>query len=91
LIILQRSAKRSRVQAVVRLQTKLDRLREAVAVTEPQKAQKALGQAEKLLDEIQELDTGAFAGFWQNPLVGALLVPSGGTAIIELIHYFIAR
>jgi hypothetical protein len=91
LIILQRSAKRSRVQAVVRLQTKLDRLREAVAVTETQKAQKALGQAEKLLDEIQELDTGAFAGFWQNPLVGALLVPSGGTAIIELIHYFIAR
>ena len=91
LIILQRSAQRARVIAVERLQTKLDLLREAAAVTEPQKTEKALGQAEKLLEEIQQLDTGAFAGFWDNPLVGALLVPSGGTAIIELIQYFVAR
>jgi hypothetical protein len=91
LIILQRSARRARVLAVERLRTKLDMLREAAAVTEPQKAQAALGQAEKLLAEIQGLDTGAFAGFWDNPLLGALLVPSSGSALIELVQYFMAR
>jgi hypothetical protein len=91
LIILQRSAQRARAIAVDRLRTKVDLLREAAAVTEPQKAEKALGQAEKLLEEIQQLDSGAFGGFWDNPLIGALLVPSGGTAIVELIQYFIAR
>jgi hypothetical protein len=86
-VILQRSARRARTLALASLQTKLDQLRGAAAITETQKAQNSLGQAEKLLEEIQGLDTGAFAGFWQNPLVGALLVPSGGTAVIELVQY----
>ncbi len=85
--ILQRAARRAQELAVSSLKTKLDRLREIVAVTEPQKTQNMFSQAERLLQEIQQLNTGAFAGFWENPLLGALLVPSGGSAIIELIQY----
>ena len=34
---------------------------------------------------------GAFVGFWQNPVIGALLVPSGGTVLIELTIWMLGR
>jgi hypothetical protein len=89
--ILQRAARRAQDLAVESLKSKLDRLRETIAVTDPQKAQNSLGQAERLLQEIQQLNTGAFAGLWENPLLGALLVPSGGSAIIEIARYLFGR
>jgi len=90
-LILQRAARKAQELAVESLRAKLDRLRETIAVTEPQKGQNTLGQAERLLQEIQQLNTGAFAGPWENPLLGALLVPSGGSALIELAQYLFNR
>lgn len=87
LLILRRAAQRARAFSLASLQTKLDQLRAAEAVTAQEKSQATLGQVEKLLDEIQGLNTGAFAGFWESPIFGALLVPSGGTAVLELIRY----
>jgi hypothetical protein len=89
--ILQRSALRARARALDSLRAKLDRLREAASTREPEKSLNAISQGEQLLQEIQRLDTGAFSGFWQNPIVGALLVPSGGSALIELLQYCFGR
>ena len=71
------------------LRSKLEQLRGAQAVTPAEKSEATLGQVEKLLGEIQDLNTGVFASFWESPILGALLVPSGGTALIELIRYMV--
>ena len=51
----------------------------------PEANQAAVGR--KLLDELQSLDKGAFAPFWQSPLIGAILIPSGGSVLLELLAY----
>lgn len=89
--ILQRSAHRARDLGVASLQQKLNRLRGAAAKTDKEKEQHEVSQAETLLDEIRNLRTGAFGSFWENPILGALLVPSGGTAAIEILSYLMGR
>jgi hypothetical protein len=91
LLILRRSARRAWQFALASLQSKLDQLRGAQAVTESEKSRATLDQMEKLLDEIRGLNTGAFASFWESPILGALLVPSGGTALIELTRYLVGH
>jgi hypothetical protein len=86
IVILQRAARRARDHSVTSLETKLNQLKAGTAHTEQQKEQHTVSETERLLEEIRGLNRGAFAGFWGNPVVGALLIPSGGTAIIELIH-----
>jgi hypothetical protein len=90
-VILQRSARKARDIGLASLQEKLNRLRGAAAKSEKEKEQHDVSQAEKLVDEIRNLRTGAFGTFWQNPILGALLVPSGGTALIQLLPYLTGR
>jgi hypothetical protein len=90
-IILQRSARRARDLGLASLEEKLNRLRGAGARTDKEKEQHEVSQAEKLLDEIRNLRAGAFGSFWENPILGALLVPSGGTAAIEILSYLMGR
>jgi hypothetical protein len=42
-----------------------------------------------MLDEMRSLRSGAFVGLAGNPVVGALLVPSGGTVLVQLIQRFL--
>ncbi len=58
---------------------------EQKAAPTPEAKRAAVGR--KLLDELQSLDKGAFAPFWKNPLVGAILIPSGGSVLLELLAY----
>lgn len=88
IVILQRAARRARDQSVRDMQEKLMHFKFSIAKTEDEKQQVEVSGAEKLLDEVRGLREGAFAGFWGNPVVGALLVPSGGAALIEIVHYF---
>ncbi len=89
IVILQRAARRARDASATSLEEKLHALRAAADVTIEDTKKRSVDEAQRLLDEIKGLNTGAFAGFWGNPVVGALLLPTGGTALIELIHLYL--
>jgi hypothetical protein len=89
IVILQQAARKARDQSLQVLQEKLNQLKAGAAISEAQKKQHDIKETEELLDEIRSLRKGAFGGFWGNPVVGALLVPSSGTALIEILRYLI--
>ena len=87
IVILQRAARRARDRSADALQEKLEQLKAGAAATETEKKQHDINETQELLEAIRNLKKGAFAGLWGNPVVGALLVPSSGTALIEIIRY----
>jgi hypothetical protein len=91
MVILQNSAKRARDACVASLEAKIQQARSAHAATDQERTTAALTEGEKLLEEMRGLRSGAFVGFAGNPVVGALLVPSGGTVVLELIRYFLEK
>ncbi len=88
IIILQHAARRARDISAANLESKLHELKVGTDVTSADTKRRSVDEAQGLLNEIKGLNTGAFAGFWGNPVVGALLLPTGGTALIGLISYF---
>lgn len=90
-LILQHAARRAREFGLAGLEAKLNAMKGAAAHTAAERERHGMEQAEKLLEEIRDLRTGAFVGFWSNPILGALLVPSGGTAVLELLSYLVGR
>jgi hypothetical protein len=87
-VILQRAARKAKSAAEDSLATKI-RLLEAS--TAPSVEQNNANQAKQLLDEIRNLRRGAFAPFWENPVVGALFLSSGGTTALQLLIWFMNR
>jgi hypothetical protein len=85
-VMLQRAARKARAVSLERLKIKVEKASQTAAPT-PEKHQEQMAQ--KLFDEVQNLRKGAFAPFWENPVVGAILVPSGGTAALELLRYLL--
>jgi len=90
-VVLQRSAVSAREQSIASLTEKINQLKARAAVTKEEKEQHNIFETEALLTDIQSLKAGAFGGFWSNPVVGALLVPSGGAGLIQIISYFLNR
>ncbi len=84
IIILQRAALKARETGIESLRTKVENA-ERIAQPSPEKNLANVGR--RLLEEVQTLRKGAFAPFWENPIVGALLIPSGGTVLLELLFY----
>ena len=84
MIILQNAALKARDAGMETLRAKVEAAEQKAAPT-PEANQAAVGR--KLLEELQSLDKGAFAPFWQNPLIGAILIPSGGSVVLELLAY----
>jgi hypothetical protein len=91
MLILQDVAKRARDASVRCLEAKLQQIRAANAATERELSALSMDDGERLLEEIKSLRAGAFAGLAGNPILGALLVPSGGTVILELVRYFLGK
>jgi hypothetical protein len=87
-VILQRAARRARDRSARHLAERLKNFKASVEAMRGRKEEHDFAQAEQLLDEIRRLQGGAFASLWENPVVGAVLLPSGGTALIELINFF---
>jgi hypothetical protein len=87
-LVLQRGARKAKSAAEATLEAKVKKL-EAVTAASP--AHNNATQAEKLLQDIRHLKRGAFVPFWQNPLVAAILVPSGGTVLVETILLLLHR
>ncbi len=90
-LILQKTAHTARQIGLERLQKKINKLRSDKPKTPPQKADYTIEQLNDLVTEIRDLKTGAFGSFWQSPVLGALLVPSGGTLALQLISYLMGR
>jgi hypothetical protein len=77
---MRRSAEKARNQAMGRLQTNL------VGIEGQDKV-----RAEKIrtmLAEIASIKQGAFSPFSENPVVGAILIPSGGMTLLALLEMF---
>jgi hypothetical protein len=87
-IILQTAAREAKRKAEASLAARIKKLQAQVA---PSKAQNNATQAENLLDEIHRLDRGAFVPFWNNPVVGALFLSSGGTTALQVFIWFMGR
>ncbi len=87
-VILQHSAKEAKRRAEQSLAAKVRRIQAQIA---PTSAQHSAARAEELLKEIRQLDRGAFVPFWENPVVGALFLSSGGTTLIQGLVWFLGR
>ncbi len=87
-VILQHSAKEAKHRAEQSLVAKVRRIQAQIA---PTSAQHSAARAEELLKEIRQLDRGAFVPFWENPVVGALFLSSGGTTLIQGLVWFLGR
>jgi len=81
-VILQTTARKAKNEAEAALEAKVKRL-QAAAAESP--AVNNAYQAERLLEEIRNLRRGAFVPFWENPVLGAALLPSGGAAAFQIL------
>ncbi len=84
-IILQQAARKAKRDALDHLGEKIKRVQASIAPSAP--ANNA-AQAKDLFDEIEGLHRGAFARPWENPVFGAILLPSGVTVLIQLLMWF---
>jgi hypothetical protein len=69
----------------------LDDLRRRRAVRQEDTAGAKLGQ---IRSQIEGIHTGAFAGFYQNPIIGAILLPlggGGGLAALQTLLDYLAK
>jgi hypothetical protein len=82
IIILQNAALKARKAAEATLEAKVKRLRVATAESQ---AQNNANQAQELLEEIRALRHGAFVPVWENPVLGAVLLPSGGLGVLQIL------
>jgi hypothetical protein len=88
LVILQRAAKSAKSSAE---QSLAEKVRQLKARNEPSAAANDAAREEELLEEVQSLNRGAFVPFWENPVVGAIFLSSGGTTALQLLIWFMAR
>lgn len=82
IMVLQRVARRAKATLTERLATKLRRLQSAQAKSP---AEKYADRTRELLEEIKNLHKGAFVPLRENPVVGALLLPSSGLVLMQLL------
>lgn len=85
-LLLYHSANKARAQALENLEAKV---KQASAFASPEPSENDAKQAHALLEELRGIRKGAFAGFWESPILGALLIPAGGSVIFELIAYLL--
>jgi hypothetical protein len=83
-VVLDLAARKARRISIARLEENVEKRKL------PAKERKADVAAE-LLEDARNLKKGAFVPFWQKPLVRAILLPSGGGALIELFTRFFAN
>ena len=87
-VILQNAARKAKRAAEATLEAKVKRLQ---AITAESQEKNNANQAEKLLKEIRRLRRGAFIPIWENPVLGAVLLPSGGTAMFQILVWFMGH
>jgi hypothetical protein len=78
-VVLQRSAKAARARALESLRQKISRV--------PRGSGLRLKRFTKMQEDISALNSGAFAGYLNNPILGALSLPLTGTAIAFIVEF----
>jgi prepilin signal peptidase PulO-like enzyme (type II secretory pathway) len=78
--VLQRSAKQAKARALKSVRQKLSRLPEKGS--EPR-----IKRLNKIQEDISAMNSGAFAGYLNNPILGALSLPVIGTAVALAIDF----
>ncbi|MHC4645312.1 MAG: hypothetical protein ACYTBJ_07410 [Planctomycetota bacterium] len=79
-IRMRRSAEKARREAIEKLQEQLIRVQGRPG-----------GRAEKIrtmIEQIRSIKQGAFSPFSENPVIGAILIPSGGMTLLALLEVF---
>ena len=84
MLILRQSAFKAREAGLATLKARVE---ETEKENTPDPKARQASVAKKLLDELETLDKGAFAPIWESPLLGAILIPSTGTVLLELLPY----
>jgi hypothetical protein len=83
-LVLQRSAKQANARALESVRQKLCRL--------PEKGSELrIKRFNKIQEDISVLNSGAFAGYLNNPILGALSLPVMGTAVALAIEFLTNR
>jgi hypothetical protein len=80
-MLLRLSAKRAR-------RTALARVGERISQAKQQGNLRRADELERVMNEIKSVQDGAFSRFRDNPIIAAVLIPSGGMgalAVIELV------
>jgi hypothetical protein len=85
-VILQTAARKAKREAETTLEAKVNRLQAAIAKSP---AENDANQAQTLLEEIRNLRRGAFVPFWENPVLGAILLPSSGAVALQLLIWLV--
>lgn len=75
-IVLRSSAKRARREALARLRKRV------AAALDPER----VARLERLISEVENERGGAFSGFTENPVVRAIVLPSGGLGALALLE-----
>lgn len=84
-VIFQHAAQRAREAGLRRLRERIDRLGQQTKTS----AQQAEAVGKRLVEDIENLRTGAFAPLWANPVLGAGLLAPGSAGLMELLgHIF---
>jgi hypothetical protein len=79
-LVLQRSAKQAKASALESIRQKLFRL--------PEKGSEArIKRFKKIQEDILAMNSGAFAGYLNNPILGALSLPVVGAAVAFAIEF----
>jgi hypothetical protein len=86
-IILQNAARQAKNEAIITLEAKVKRLQAATAESQ---VQNNANQAKELLEEIRALRRGAFVPLWENPVFRAILLPSGGTVVLQILIWLMS-
>jgi hypothetical protein len=86
-ITLQLAARRARQVSLESLEAKSLDLRKAALnmADDRKKAAKIVKLIQKCIKDIRKLHTGAFASFWENAVMRAVLLPSGSYALLQLL------
>jgi hypothetical protein len=79
-VVLQRSAKAAKAHALESLRQKISRLPETGS-------ELRLKRFARMREDISALNSGAFAGYLNNPILGALSLPLTGTAIAFIVQF----
>jgi hypothetical protein len=87
-IILQRAARQARQRGLADLKAKAYRKQRQTAASV---VEHEVRQAEALVEEINSLSRGAFAPLSKNPLIGALVLNSGGAVLVEVLVAFLSK
>ncbi|HEY2108351.1 MAG TPA: hypothetical protein VGH17_00545, partial [Candidatus Acidoferrales bacterium] len=79
-VVLQQSAKAAKARALESLRQKISQLPET-------HSEMRLKRFTKMRVDISALNSGAFCGYLNNPILGALSLPLAGTAIALIVQF----